>query len=177
MSIMTPNADLRLLAKNLRRDLRSDHAGEAGAVTIYKGILAVTKDQELRSFASAHLQTEEKHLAFFDSWLPKEDHSKLLPLWKLSGFLLGVLIALVAKNFSYYTIDKVEQFVVEHYESQLSAAPEFLRAILVELQAEEKEHQLEAAACCAGSERISYKLWGLLVDTGSKLAVKIARLV
>ena len=32
-------------------DLRTDHAGETGAVFIYKGILLVSKDKEIIKFA------------------------------------------------------------------------------------------------------------------------------
>ena len=34
-------------------DLRSDHAGETGAVAIYLGILAVSRDPAVRQFALA----------------------------------------------------------------------------------------------------------------------------
>ena len=78
--MLIPNIDVTTLPKKLRKDLRSDHAGETGAVMIYKGILAVSHDPALRSFACTHLKTEQKHLALFDSWLPKEDKSRLLLL-------------------------------------------------------------------------------------------------
>ena len=58
MGTQTPMFDVNLLSKPLLEDLRSDHAGEAGAVMIYKGILAITKDQELKSFALAHLHKD-----------------------------------------------------------------------------------------------------------------------
>ena len=35
--IRIPNIDVTTLSKKLRKDLRSDHAGETGAVMIYKG--------------------------------------------------------------------------------------------------------------------------------------------
>ena len=47
----------------LLRDLRSDHAGEAGAVAIYRGILAVSRCPQVREFAQRHMQTEQRHLA------------------------------------------------------------------------------------------------------------------
>ena len=34
----------------------SDHAGEAGAVMIYRGILKLTKDPEIAEFAKNHLE-------------------------------------------------------------------------------------------------------------------------
>ena len=51
------------------RDLRSDHAGEAGAVQIYRGILAVSRNEVVRAFARQHMATEQRHLAFFEGWL------------------------------------------------------------------------------------------------------------
>ena len=34
---------------------RSNHAGETGAIYIYKGILTVSKDPEIREFSHKHL--------------------------------------------------------------------------------------------------------------------------
>jgi len=42
-------------------DLRSDHAGETGAVAIYLGILAVSPDPAVRHCALTHLATEREH--------------------------------------------------------------------------------------------------------------------
>ncbi len=44
-------------------DLRSDHAGETGAVAIYLGILAVSHNPQIRQFAREHQATEREHLA------------------------------------------------------------------------------------------------------------------
>ena len=60
------------LSNYLLRELRSDHAGETGAVYIYKGIAAVAKwrnDEELIAFAKAHGATEAEHLALIEQWL------------------------------------------------------------------------------------------------------------
>ena len=54
------------LSHHLAQELRSDHAGETGAVYIYKGIQAVAQwrgDLELMAFAKAHGATEADHLA------------------------------------------------------------------------------------------------------------------
>jgi ubiquinone biosynthesis monooxygenase Coq7 len=67
--------------------MRSNHAGETGAVWIYRGVLAVSRDAEIRSFAAHHLATEQLHLRFFDDWLSAPQKSVLLPLWRLSGFV------------------------------------------------------------------------------------------
>ena len=79
--IVTPNIDVSSLPRNLRRDLRSDHAGETGAVFIYKGILKLSKDKDIISFSKRHLITEADHLRTIERLLPKKYHSKLINLW------------------------------------------------------------------------------------------------
>jgi ubiquinone biosynthesis monooxygenase Coq7 len=52
-------------SKFLEQELRSDHAGETGAIYIYKGIIAVAtlrQDIELLHFAKNHGATEAEHL-------------------------------------------------------------------------------------------------------------------
>lgn len=75
----------------LRCDLRSDHAGETGAVYLYRGILDVTADPAVRAFALEHLAQEEEHLALFEAWLSPVEKSLFLPLWRFAGWLLGLL--------------------------------------------------------------------------------------
>ena len=67
---------------HIQRELRSDHAGETGAVYIYKGIVAMAQwrgDEELLSFAKAHGVTEADHLKQIEHWLPSAQRS--WPLW------------------------------------------------------------------------------------------------
>ena len=60
-SARAPTGSLGGLAitPELGAELRSDHAGETGAVAIYRGILAITRNPELRTFAEHHLATEQ----------------------------------------------------------------------------------------------------------------------
>ena len=100
-------------------DLRTDHAGETGAVFIYKGILSVSKDKEIIEFAENHLLTEKKHLELIEKILPNNKKSKLLFLWKFLGLLTGLIPALIGKKFIYATIYFVESFVEKHYDEQI----------------------------------------------------------
>jgi demethoxyubiquinone hydroxylase (CLK1/Coq7/Cat5 family) len=111
------------ITPQLLRELRSDHAGETGAVWIYRGILKVTRDPGVQHFAQTHLQTEREHLAFFERWLPRECNSLLLPLWRASGFLLGAFCALFGPRFVFVTIEAVERFVVAHSQQQIDSLP------------------------------------------------------
>lgn len=161
--------------------LRTDHAGEVGAVCIYQGVLQFARDPKLRAFAEHHLATEQKHLRLISDWLPASQYSRLLPLWRLAGFLTGALPALFGPKAVYATIEAVETFVNQHYEDQIRALeskPELsdLRQTLLDCQADEVAHRDEAAAAL-GSTRpnLVLRVWCDMVGTGSKAAVSFIR--
>ena len=162
--------------------LRTDHAGEVGAVCIYQGVLQFARDPELRAFAEHHLVTEQKHLHLISDWLPAAQHSRLLPLWRLAGFLTGALPALFGPKAVYATIEAVETFVNHHYEEQILALArqiEFrhLRQTLLDCQADEVAHRDEAAAAAKGLSHSGWMLraWCAMVGAGSKAAVTLIR--
>jgi 3-demethoxyubiquinol 3-hydroxylase len=89
-------------------DLRTDHAGEAGAVMIYRGILATARDEAVRDFAQGHLATEAAHLAAIELLLAPRHRSRLSPLWRVAGWLTGALPAWAGPRAVYATIEAVE---------------------------------------------------------------------
>jgi ubiquinone biosynthesis monooxygenase Coq7 len=162
-------------------DLRTDHAGEVGAVCIYLGALFITRDPVLRAFAQHHLSTERSHLTQIETWLPKNHFSLLLPLWRLAGFVTGAMPALFGSKAVYATIEAVETFVDLHYEEQVRALvsqPELdtLRLTLLQCQADEVKHREEAAQAY-GTDKHGFvlRLWCALVDAGSRGAVAVCR--
>jgi ubiquinone biosynthesis monooxygenase Coq7 len=161
-------------------DIRSDHAGETGAVMIYRGVLAATRDPQVRDFALAHLATEQRHLAIVEAMLPPAERSLLLPLWRIAGWLTGFLPAIVNARTVFATIEAVETFVDQHYEDQirkLSAAgpPGVLRDVLLTCQLDELHHRDEARALRGASNGLALRVWTGLVAAGSKAAVVAAR--
>jgi ubiquinone biosynthesis monooxygenase Coq7 len=165
-------------------DLRSDHAGEVGAVRIYRGILAVTRDPALRAFAARHLATETEHLQVVSAHLPAAYHSRLLPAWRLAGWLTGALPALAGPRAVHATIAAVETFVDRHYAEQigrLDAMPAdprraALRADLERCRMDELAHRDEALAAGAATGLL-VRLWARAVGAGSAAAVGLARRV
>lgn len=180
-----------LLPATLIADLRTDHAGESGAVMIYRGILAATRDDGVRHFARRHLATEEGHLAEIEPLLTPRQRSRLLPLWRIAGWLTGALPALVGPRATYATIEAVETFVDGHYAEQIESIDQqdpacthpplqALRALLQTCRADEVAHRDEAAALFAADGRaptLALRVWVGLVGTGSRVAVKICRLI
>ena len=172
------------LTPHLERELRSDHAGETGAVSIYQGIATVArwrKDAELMAFAAQHGQTEAEHLMLIEAWLPATRRSRLLGPWRLAGWLTGALPALLGRRAVYGTIAAVETFVDHHYQQQIEHIQEFggpdgLLPLLLRCQADEQHHRDEAAAL-AGHRPVWLRAWCAVVGMGSAGAVVLARRV
>jgi 3-demethoxyubiquinol 3-hydroxylase len=171
----------KALPNDVVADLRTDHAGEMGAVCIYQGILYFARDPEVRAFAARHMKTEQKHLEQIEAWLPKPNRSRLLPLWRMAGWLTGALPALVGPRAVYATVEAVEQFVDLHYGEQvqrLGSQPELreLRETLMACQSDEVAHRDEAAAA-RGTETpgLGMRVWCSMVGSGSRAAVSICR--
>ena len=163
-------------------ELRSDHAGETGAVWIYRGIALVTRDADLKAFALRHGATEQDHLKRVCEVLPWARRSWLLPAWRVAGFFTGALPALVGPRAVHATIAAVETFVDHHYQQQIDriegrTGVEALRALLVDCQADEVSHRDEAMALQTHPPGALLRAWCALVGSGSAMAVKLARLV
>ncbi|MCE2781229.1 demethoxyubiquinone hydroxylase family protein [Limnohabitans sp.] len=173
------------LSPYLERELRSDHAGETGAVSIYLGIAAVAKwrgNREMLALAQMHGKTEAEHLAGVETWLPAAKRSALLGPWRLAGWLTGALPALFGTHAVYATIAAVETFVDQHYQQQIDhlvrqGGPEGLLALLRKCQADEQHHRDEAAALAGPARHWLLTAWCWMVGWGSEAAVVLARRV
>jgi demethoxyubiquinone hydroxylase (CLK1/Coq7/Cat5 family) len=171
------------LSVHMVRELRSDHAGETGAVFIYKGITAVARwrqDAELLAFARQHGDTEAEHLHLIEDWLPTARRSRLLVPWRIAGWLTGALPALFGRRAVYGTIAAVETFVDVHYQQQIDhllvhSGPEGLLPLLQHCQADEQHHRDEAAALAGPHTPWLLRLWCVVVGSGSAAAVVLAR--
>jgi demethoxyubiquinone hydroxylase (CLK1/Coq7/Cat5 family) len=164
----------------LERDLRSDHAGETGAVAIYRGMLAVTQHGDVRRFALSHLRTELRHLRRIERVLPAARHSRLLPAWRIAGWLTGALPALFGPRAVYATVAAVETFVDRHYGDQVARLdaddPQSgLRRLLESCRQDEVAHRDEAQAALTAPPGVMLRVWTQLIGAGSAAAVMLAR--
>lgn len=173
------------LSPYLERELRSDHAGETGAVWIYRGIAAVARrrdDAALLALARSHGATEAEHLQAIETWLPPERRSRLLGPWRLAGWLTGALPALAGPTAVHATIAAVETFVDRHYQQQIDhlqrhPGPTGLLPLLQRCQADECAHRDDARAHLSSAPSWPLRLWCWLVGAGSAAAVVVARRV
>lgn len=179
----------------LRRELRTDHAGETGAVMIYRGILAVSRDASVRAFATHHLATEQRHLQAIEAVVPPAWQSRLLPLWRISGWLTGALPALAGPRAVFATIQAVETFVDGHYADQVQALDAIrrapgqatpagpdaallaLRTLLEDCRQDEVAHRDDAACRWDARPGLLLRAWQSLVGRGSAVAVSLCRRV
>ena len=181
-ALSIPAFDSLDLPPELIADLRSDHAGETGAVEIYRGILAITRDPVVRAFAEDHIETERQHLTFFECWLPRAHHSRLLPLWRLAGWVLGAGSAVFGRNVVFLTVTAVETFVERHYLEQIEAMSEDkrfgdLREVLQDFCNDEVHHRDDAKSRVGESDNVFRRGWARIVGAGSALGVRVARKV
>jgi len=187
-----------MLPPALMTELRTDHAGESGAVMIYRGILAVARDHGLRTFASHHLSTESRHLDFIEQIIPASRRSILLPLWRAAGWLTGALPALAGERAVYATIQAVETFVDRHYAQQIewidrrlkqqqtteNSSEPLAEELVVLLSVRERlelcrldevSHRDDAADRWSGNVGMLLAGWLFCVSAGSDAAVRISR--
>lgn len=174
-------------ASSIRAELRASHAGETGAVWIYRGILLVNRfkrDADIGTFAKHHLATEKDHLVQFENLIHRFRGSALLFIWMFAGFMMGVVSTLLGRKWVYYTIYKVESFVDAHYRQQINALSklEFFDKIEIikmmeACNADEQDHRDEALNALNGEPNLAMRVWGKLVGTGSHCAVVVAKII
>ena len=91
-------------AARLSEILRVDHAGELGAVHIYRGqraVFAAAHGREATAETLAEMERHEaEHLAAFDKLLTARGvrPTLLTPVWRVAGFALGAATALMGEK-------------------------------------------------------------------------------
>lgn len=102
--------------------LRVNHAGEYGAVRIYRGQIAGTIHRHhTRNDALEHmLSQEQEHLSYFEKQI--QIHSSrptfFLQLWHFGGYMMGKISALISPKAAMLCTEAVEEVIDEHYQSQ-----------------------------------------------------------
>eukprot|EP00527_Entomoneis_sp_CCMP2396_P007979 CAMPEP_0198152710 /NCGR_PEP_ID=MMETSP1443-20131203/60935_1 /TAXON_ID=186043 /ORGANISM="Entomoneis sp., Strain CCMP2396" /LENGTH=242 /DNA_ID=CAMNT_0043818813 /DNA_START=165 /DNA_END=893 /DNA_ORIENTATION=+ len=173
----------------LDREMSSNVAGETGAVYIYKGALAAMSIRPVSAdaydFCHEHQATEQSHLDIFSNLLVDGKYTKLLPFWRVAGWTLGFIPALVGGSKALYvTVEAVETFVEQHFQEQIwpleesNSCPELLK-VLKHCCEDEVHHKEDAAKrlLLENADLTSWWIrpWALIVKQGSSLAAELAR--
>jgi 3-demethoxyubiquinol 3-hydroxylase len=169
-------------AQRLAEILRVDHAGELGAVHIYRGQRAVFGEARGKGRIAGQLAEmeghEAVHLARFDVLLNqhKVRPTVMTPLWRVAGFMLGAGTALLGEKAAHACTEAVETVIEDHYAGQIEELAERepgLAAELTRFRDEELAHRDQAVAEGA-KEAPGYPLLTAVIRAGCKAAIKIS---
>lgn len=161
--------------------LRVDHAGEYGAVHIYRAQRAVFEGRQGREAISADLAEMEAHEAVhlkrFETLL--NEHrvrpTVLTPVWRLAATALGAGTALMGEKAAHACTEAVEAVIERHYADQVEELkgrdPE-LAAELAQFREEELAHH-DHAIEHGSRDAPAYRLLSAVIQTGCRAAIKI----
>jgi ubiquinone biosynthesis monooxygenase Coq7 len=169
-------------AARLGEILRVDHAGELGAVHIYRGqraVFAAARGRETTAATLAEMEAHEAaHLEAFDKLLTQRGvrPTLLAPVWRVAGFALGAATALMGEKAAHACTEAVETVIEGHYAGQIeelqTREPE-LAADLTRFRDDELAHRDQAIAEGA-LEAPGYPLLAGLIRAGCRAAIRIS---
>lgn len=178
----TPRPGRGAVRQRLGEILRVDHAGELGAVFIYRGQRAILEQAGGRERTKATLEEmerqEEAHLARFDKLLTEHRvrPTLLAPLWRVAGFALGAGTALMGEKAAHACTEAVETVIEAHYAGQIAELEAHDPELAAELSAfrdDELAHR-DAAVEEGAREAPGYGLISSVIQAGCRAAIKLS---
>ena len=162
--------------------LRVDHAGEYGAVAIYRGQRAVFERLDHKSGIAEEIADmeagEAEHLKTFDRLLAERKirPTALAPFWNAAGFGLGAVTALMGEKAAMAATAAVEDVIEKHYAEQIDELREeepALAETVRQFREDELGHKATAEAAGA-NEAPGYNLLSAVIGAGCRAAIRIA---
>lgn len=171
----------KIKSDEFHRWMRVNHAGEYGAVQIYKGqLFALGSDAAIEHM----LEQEYQHLNFFNHYLVQKRirPSYLMPFWHVGGFLMGALTAFAGWHIAHACTSAVETVIDHHYAQQvekLSLSQEEderkLAQKLEQFRQEECQHKEIANTESEMNLKQKFPFTTSLIENITKFAIKCAR--
>ncbi len=169
--------------RRVREMIRVDHAGEYGAVAIYRGQRAVFDRLKSKRRIADQLEEmeadEQHHLDAFDTMI-REGRSRptaLMPLWNVAGYGLGVATALLGEKAAHACTEAVESVIEQHYGDQVKELERYgeseLAATFAKFRDEEIAHKNLAVEEGAKSAP-GYPVLSALIKFGCRAAIKVS---
>jgi ubiquinone biosynthesis monooxygenase Coq7 len=154
-----------------------DHAGEYGAMCIYKGQLNCIKNAIDRKLIMEMLNQELEHLKYFENQIQDglSSPTVLLPLWKVLGYTLGGISAKMGSKFAMLLTENIEKVIVDHYQKQINYLERVnytgsLLNTIRRFKQDEADHI--HIAIDNNSQRVPvYGVWAVLVQLLCKIAI------
>jgi len=171
--------------RRLAEILRVDHAGEYGAVQIYRAQRAVFEGRRGHAAVTADLLKmqahEQVHKDRFDALLTQHRvrPTAVLPVWHLAAVGLGIGTALMGEKAAHACTEAVESVIEQHYADQIEELknrdPD-LAAELTKFREEELAHH-DHAIEHGSREAPAYRLLSAVIKAGCRAAIKVAERV
>ena len=169
-------------ARRAEAMIRVDHAGEYGAVQIYRGQRAVFDRIESRSHAARVIGEmeagEAEHLRTFDRMIAERGvrPTIMAPVWRVAGFGLGAVTALMGERAAHACTEAVEDVIEDHYARQSECLgrddPE-LKDVIDRFRQDEIGHK-ETAIDQGAREAPGYPVLSALIKFGCRAAIRIS---
>lgn len=168
--------------RRLHEMIRVDHAGEFGAVQIYRGQLAVFRNQTGRSRVADLIaemeEGEQVHLDTFDRMIVERGvrPTAMAPLWRIMGFGLGAATALMGEKAAHACTVAVEEAIEEHYAAQaraLDGVDPDLKKVVEKFRQEELEHR-DTAIVEGARNAPGFGVLSGAIKLGCKLAIRVS---
>ena len=169
-------------AGRLEQMIRVDHAGEFGAVQIYRGQRAVFERIESKQRAArliAEMEAgEQEHLDTFDRLIAERGVRPTLmaPIWRVAGFGLGAATALMGEKAAHACTEAVEEVIEQHYARQsqaLEGVDEELKDLVDRFREDEIAHR-DTAVEQGARDAVGYPVLSALIRIGCRAAIRIS---
>ena len=179
---LPPHPGAGAMSARMAEILRVDHAGELGAVHIYRGQRAVLGAAPGHERIAGQLEEmeghEAVHLARFDKLLTERGVRPTLmtPVWRAAAFALGAGTALLGDKAAHACTEAVETVIEEHYAGQIAELADRepdLAAELSKFRDEELAHR-DRALEEGAREAVGYPVLAAVIRAGCRAAIKIS---
>ena len=137
----------------ISRILKVNHAGEYGAIRIYRAQLWVARRlyPDVAAFLEETLAHEIRHCVMFREAMAQRSARpcRVMSLWGNGGLVLGFITSLLGRQGIWICTAAVESTVHKHLDDQLHflrGRDEGLRSLILSIQAEEAAHMHHALA-------------------------------
>lgn len=108
----------------IERIIRVDHAGELGAINIYRAQLSIAKlfYKDIVPELSDMLTHEKEHFSTFNNLLLRRSIRSCYALWfwAIGGYILGLITGLLGRNAIWVCTNAIETTVLHHLDWQLN---------------------------------------------------------
>lgn len=129
--------------------MRVNHTGEVCAQALYLGQSLTARNAAVRDTLREAAKEEVDHLAWCETRIQELNSHKsyLNPLWFMGSLAIGSFAGIIGDKWSLGFLAETENQVFNHLASHLDKLPandNKSRAIIVTMQAEEKQHAITA---------------------------------